>query len=1162
MKQITNNNVAPNLPSPAERGRGRGNNNLIISKMKLKRFLFTTICMIIALGNLTAQIDFGDPDNIKYDDENNRGENFIFPVPIPKNGSTKDIIAPSSKVASLGTFGQIPVGHYTGTATIEIPLYTISYKDLELPINIVYNTLGNKPDMFPGPVGLGWALQAGGMITRIINGNPPARGDLGMAGWDIRGYSDWYDVYKHFGIYIQAGILSFDENTNPDEFVYNINGQTGSFYENHEEVFQVRSDQGEFFHVILHKRGSIRYGFPKPPQMTGLSINQQDYLFGNTWAFSSPDYAWKDTITVRNIINGFTMIDSNGIKYTFGNTAYVKNNDNAIEFSRLGHSVYVTDYIPFVQATAWHLTSIESPNGYKITLKYERESYVTKFHLTDMALYKVLGAQNVIRSNDARWQNAYRSVFINGSVLSEIEFPGGKAVFNSSIATEQLVFDENPSGSTPESKIDNYDDINYMNCFYYYPDISFANTEKIVIQGTSENNSETVRNRFLPKKFDKITILETAGNSTIRMIDFNYTNSRSTRLKLLSVNISGSVTNSASDMKYQFQYNTTSLPHYLSKRTDHYGFYNNKLLYDGISYSSLNSHILNNLNYFNNVKMPDFNYAKAEILTKIIYPTGGYSEITYEKHDFGKVYVTWNPFGTRDANSSDLTRLDAGGLRVQSIKNYDFNGSLLNSTNYKYVTQSGGSSGVLAYIPEYVSYYQSVENTRSTGQSTGQGQQNGFYNGTGTQIVNKYDYFLRYSSNPIHPMGNTRGNHITYTEVKVFEGDNQGVNGFTIYKFKNYDNGYADKPLRGYVCCKLRYINNISNGIEYWKNEEGISMKQERGLPVSVEVFDNSATPKKVKKTEFIYNDNENRFNESVRFLKNIFNDITLTGTTNMMVTTGEHYTYDPWLKRQREVHYFGTDSIVKTKEYSYNEQYRLLKTIEMTDSNGDLLKNETFYPFEQPAGVNATMLDRFMLAYPTGVISKRNDVKIAEAKTEYATGLANNNSNLILPYKEYFSYGNETPEQVVTFNIYDKTGNPLSLTDFKSGDKVCYLWSYNGSYPVLKIVGMDYEDVKSALGGENTINTLWLNMNPQQSQIETIRTTLTNAGALVTSYTYKPLVGTLTETDFRGVTTYYEYDSLGRLKEIKVGEKSSPASNETQRKVGNYEYKYKPSEQ
>ena len=75
-------------------------------------------------------------------------------------------------VASLGIYGEIPVSPFTGTPSVTVPLYELYLENLKFPITLSYHSGSVKPDLHPSWVGLGWTLNAGGVIYRTVNEGP------------------------------------------------------------------------------------------------------------------------------------------------------------------------------------------------------------------------------------------------------------------------------------------------------------------------------------------------------------------------------------------------------------------------------------------------------------------------------------------------------------------------------------------------------------------------------------------------------------------------------------------------------------------------------------------------------------------------------------------------------------------------------------------------------------------------------------------------------------------------------------------------------------------------------------------------------------------------------------------------------------------------------
>lgn len=78
-------------------------------------------------------------------------------------------IAPASPtVAELAKYAEIPVSYYTGIPEISIPLYVLTCGDLQVPITLNYYAGGIQVDQVATWVGLGWSLNAGGIVKRTV----------------------------------------------------------------------------------------------------------------------------------------------------------------------------------------------------------------------------------------------------------------------------------------------------------------------------------------------------------------------------------------------------------------------------------------------------------------------------------------------------------------------------------------------------------------------------------------------------------------------------------------------------------------------------------------------------------------------------------------------------------------------------------------------------------------------------------------------------------------------------------------------------------------------------------------------------------------------------------------------------------------------------------
>lgn len=579
----------------------------------------------------------------------------------------------SPNISSLGIYGEVPVSLFTGTPDISIPLSNnLQTNHFVLPFSISYHTGIVKPDQHPGWVGLGWNLNIGGAIYRVVKDIPDeyTQKDYGMylheAGFlyshGILDNDSWGS--RSFLRKVAQGALSF-KDTEPDVFNFNFLGIQGSFYLNHKGKWIVKSKKplkivfnNEFTKVPFHDRGIYR-DIPYP-----------------------------------KVFYGFSIFDEKGVQYKFGNTP------EAVEYSIDFFTTKRSDWI----ANAWKLNEIIFPNGEKIKFSYVRKNFINQMYI---GVYNVLRSKteskggffslnpNCYYSNFRNIESSYSGKLISPTYLSEISSKYFKINFHISPSKEIGIPPE--TFSSMHALWKKYHTTESPSFLPYLDEGAFFTDFKNSLKKLIWYKLDFVEiNDFNKKKKEKIS--------------FVYNNKESERLCLLSITKSGKET-TKNDKKYTFEYNNLNkMPPYLSNKVDHWGYYNGH-------YASIE----NISNYYES-REPNGEFSTLGLLTKIIYPTGGSNIFEYEPHDYSKQlsFQRWEKCEHLTSNKL------AGGVRIKKIISINnVNGDKKTEKEYLYVNdfnnseKSKSSSGVLGgqikyYFLNYIVRAFNNDDTRMT----------------------------------------------------------------------------------------------------------------------------------------------------------------------------------------------------------------------------------------------------------------------------------------------------------------------------------------------------------------------------------------------------------------------------------------------------------------
>ena len=144
-----------------------------------------------------------------------------------------------------------------------------------------------------------------------------------------------------------------------------------------------------------------------------------------------------------------------------------------------------------------------------------------------------------------------------------------------------------------------------------------------------------------------------------------------------------------------------------------------------------------------------------------------------------------------------------------------------------------------------------------------------------------------------------------------------------------------------------------------------------------------------------------------------------------------------------------------------------------------------------------------------------------------------------------------------VKIDAYDTNNNPTQFHKLNNLNS-SYIWGYKNSLPVIVGENIDIGTLTSKVitslpSGFNTLDALLNSISSfPNSNWTTFNHNLRNnlpVNTMITTYTYKPLIGMASQTDPNGIITYYEYDPFGRLKQVK---------DRDQNVLKKYDYHYK----
>ena len=1017
-------------------------------KQSLRTYLFVAI--ISSMGTYI------------YADNTHDINNHVFDA-----GAFYNYNSTSAHVTDMFRYGEFQTSLFTGRLKVSVPIYRVDDPDFKMDISLHYNAEGFKPRKHSGYVGYNWHLEAGGCITREVQGLPDEIYGIEAVNSGAH-YSEGVEGMYHFitqnpdavnlnknDIFVlplapdsQSCVTGTCQWVNvgngctykvdymPDIFHFDFLGHKGSFMINNAGEVQIIS--GDFVDVDLS--GILADWEPRFP----LSLLGTSY----------PMYPKvNSTITIRT---------NDGYTYIFGGDLskleYTVNAHGRSEFlppPQFYNSILIN---PSTVST-WHLAEVIAPNMRTMTYYYKPAKKPDMYELLYEMLDSIQNAQacSISGTNDPLWE--FNEYFDRLGWYYQRQAVLHDNIINNNILYGQYTDEEY------QCLLDFYSPpyIHVGGSYYMYSATKTCVLDSILVSGEQplkiifDNSQESIAmydssayvvNSKRNFQLDSIRIL--SSGRTIRTANLSYSYNRSygqhpSNWRFLNTAYISGVG------AYQMTYNNGSYP----------DLYNLGYLHSGIYHvESGTSDESDDYGYYVN------SYSIA-LLQKLTYPTGGYQTYSYEPYHFDKKrkysVLTDSNVEMNTINESGTKK----GARIRQVDTYNKYNHLVESKSYTY------SNGIFY---DNLKVYNLAED---------------LYPQSGWPIYCNANYGLLET-------------HIGYGKVTEEVTNPQSGNYTTIYHFDMGDDFYTtqnDANMNERYFCDNRKFGIMEGHLSYG------SKLNKWGKLLSVKNFVSNNTLRRL--THYDYNNSQ------------LYNDTVVIFNCGYGYAIAKKlYVYPDVLTQQVTTDYNNGDSLVNSKSYTYDNRLRVKKeTVE--DSRSVRHFTKYTYPDDVP-GANSLS----GTPHPLFLLIHKNRIGVpVETLSGYISGNNEYITNGTIDIYQNHTYpenGNHFAGTCLYRSLSLALSDPITThqpMSVSNGEV-----SYDPHYKLDCEYDFDrmYRPVTIKPYGETETTFTW----------DGIYLTSKTTGNQTWTYTYIPHVGVSSMTDPRGITTYYTYDTAGRLVE------------------------------